>query len=215
MIHAILSRLHHGLFALLSLSPLRGHGRLLRRYFDWRHRDPDPWGYATETYEIFKYRRTLELLPAPEFDRILDVGCSEGLFTCQLAETYRSASVVGLDTSERALARARARAEAGPAGSRIRFLTMDLLSERPEGEFDLVVCGETLYYLGRGARLRLASERLRSLLRPQGVLVLVHPWQEARRLYRHLDADPLLKPAGEHVEEFSGRRFAVTLYERA
>ena len=214
MIHAILSRLHCGLFALLSLSPAREHGRLLRRYFDWRHRNPDPWGYATETYEIFKYRRTLELLPAPAFGRILDVGCSEGLFTCQLAETYRSASVVGLDTSERALNRARARADAGPAGARIRFLTMDLLSERPEGEFDLVVCGETLYYLGRGARLRVASERLSSLLAPRGILVLVHPWRGARRLYRHLDADPLLEPAGEHVEEFAGRRFAVTLYQR-
>ncbi|MFC5824609.1 class I SAM-dependent methyltransferase [Nonomuraea insulae] len=210
LIRALLSRAHGGVFTLLTLVPAPGQGRILRRYFDWWHRNPDPWGYATESYELFKYRRTLEVLPASGYRTILDVGCSEGLFTRQLAEAYPDARVTGLDISERALSRARA----GAARSGIRFLAMDLLAERPEGVFDLVVCGEMLYYLGGGARLRLASKRLSSLITVGGFLVLVHPWPGARRLYRYLDGDLLLKAAGEHVEEFSGQRFAITLYQR-
>src|SRR5437868_10191466 len=108
--------LHRKLFDLISMPTVRGQGSLLRWYFDWWHRRPDPWGYATEPYEIYKYGKTLEHLHGRDYKRILDVACSEGVFTSQLAATYPHASVDGVDISARAVSRARAR-----NGSTARF----------------------------------------------------------------------------------------------
>jgi hypothetical protein len=44
--------------------------------------------------------------------------------------------------------------------------------------------------------------------------VLTHPWPEARHLYRCLDADPALLRTAEHVDDESGRPFAITIYQR-
>ncbi|MEU7864313.1 hypothetical protein [Nonomuraea sp. NPDC049141] len=55
-----------------------------------------------------------------------------------------------------------------------RFAALDILNQDPDGTFDLVICAETLYYVGRGDRLRLAFWRLRSFMMPGAVLVLVH-----------------------------------------
>ncbi|TLF71909.1 hypothetical protein FE391_18310, partial [Nonomuraea sp. KC401] len=93
------------------------------------------------------------------------------------------------------------------------FAALDVLTEAPDGVFDLVICAETLYYAGRGRRLRLVLSRLRSFMAPGAVLVLVHEWPEARRLYRHLDADPSLRKVGEHPYDDPARPYAVTVYE--
>ncbi|PZG50712.1 hypothetical protein C1I98_09915 [Spongiactinospora gelatinilytica] len=202
--------LHRMVFGLLSMVPSRGQGRLLGRYFDWWHRNPDPWNYHGEPYEKYKHKRTIEVLPARPYARIIDVGCSEGTFTHLVAAAYPESETLGVDISRRALARA----ESGKDTSSARFLALDILNQSPGGSFDLVFCAETLYYLGRSGRLRQASVRLAGLLAPGGLLVLTHPWPEARRLYRCLDADPALLRTAEHVDDGSGRPFAITIYQR-
>lgn len=198
--------LHRALFKTVSLLPPGAQAVLLRRYFDWWHRSPDPWHLLTDDYEQHKYATTLRLVPHRPYRRILDVGCSEGVFTHMLATRYPDAEVTGVDVSERALNRARAR----PARKRPTFIRADLISYRPADSFDLVFCAETLYYLGRGDRLRLASARLIELVRPGGLLTLVHPWPEAERLYVHLGG---LTRILHHVEEEAHRPFSVTVLE--
>ncbi|PZG11757.1 class I SAM-dependent methyltransferase [Nonomuraea aridisoli] len=201
--------LHRTFFRTLSLLSPQGQGVLLRRYFDWWHRTPDPWRLSTEDYEQHKYRSTLESLPARPYRRIMEVGCSEGVFTATLAKTYPEAEITGVDVSERALERARARV---PEGGRVRFVRADILTHEAEPCFDLVFCSETLYYLGRHDRLRRASDQLSALLGPDGVLVAVHPWPEARRLHRFLDGHASLSRLTERVFTTPPRPFTVAVY---
>ncbi|MEO3867977.1 SAM-dependent methyltransferase [Nonomuraea sp. B12E4] len=201
--------MHRAFFRALSLLSPAGQEVVLRRYFDWRHRVPDPWRLATDGYEQEKYRSTLRQLPARPYRRIIEVGCSEGVFTRALAAAYPEAEIIGVDVSERALARARRRV---PEDGRVRFIRADILTHRAEPRFDLVFCSETLYYLGRHERLCRASAQLGGLLGPGGVLVAVHPWPEAARLHRYLDAHASLSRLTEQVHTACARPFAVTVY---
>jgi trans-aconitate methyltransferase len=202
--------LHRTLFRALSLLTPRRQGAVLRRYFDWWHRRPDPWHLGTDRYERHRYVTMLGRLPARPYRRILEVGCSEGVFTEILMKAHPGAEITGIDISERALARARHRI--GDT-SRVRFEQADILGHRVVHRFDLVVCAETLYYLGRDDRLRHASAQLCRLLAPGGLLVLAHPWPESRRLHRHIAADTAVSAVTEHIDTRTHRPFSVALYQ--
>ncbi|WP_283139558.1 class I SAM-dependent methyltransferase [Rhizohabitans arisaemae] len=201
--------MHRALFRTLSLLTPQKQGAILRGYFDWWHRKPDPWALGTDGYELHKYKTTLGLLPARPYKRILEVGCSEGVFTRELAAVYPQAEITGIDISQRALERARARNTA----AKVEFLHANIVTHRPGRHFDLVFCAETLYYLGRPDRLRQASAGLGELLVPGGLLVMVHPWPEAARLHRYLDADPAVVKIDEVVDTTAHRPFSVSLYQ--
>lgn len=209
VVESVAEVMHRTAFRALSLLSSRGQGVLLRRYFDWWHRRPDPWNMGTDAYEQGKYAATLKQVPDRPYRRILEVGCSEGVFTRMLADTYPEAEITGVDISERALARAAERV----AGGRARLLAADILTFDPGERYDLVFCAETLYYLGRRDRLRLASARLAGLLAPGGTLVLVHPWPEARRLHRFVRSGHGLSLVSELVETRAHRPYAVSVYQ--
>ncbi|WP_051760636.1 class I SAM-dependent methyltransferase [Herbidospora cretacea] len=192
--------LHRTLFRTISLLTPYGQSLVLRRYFDWWHRSPDPWLLASSPYEQRKYEETLKALPDRTYRTIIDVGCSEGVFTGMLAAARPEAEITGVDISETALTRARRNAPS------VRFVQSDLFSLT--GHYDLVVCSETLYYLG--GRLEDASDRLCGLLAPEATLVSVHPWPEARRLHRFFEAR--LDPGGERIIEDTDRPFVISCY---
>ncbi|WP_202637698.1 class I SAM-dependent methyltransferase [Bailinhaonella thermotolerans] len=200
--------MHRTLFRTVSLLAPSRQGEILGRYFDWWHRSPDPWRLSTDSYEREKYAATLADLPARPYRDIVEVGCAEGVFTQALAETFPEAEITGLDISGRALARARARVRE----ERVRFVRANILTHRADRRFDLAFCAETLYYLGREERLRRASDRLGDLLAPGGVLVAVHPWPEAGRLHRYLDARAGLTRLSERVHRNPQRPFTVAVY---
>ncbi|MGI5291437.1 class I SAM-dependent methyltransferase [Nonomuraea polychroma] len=202
--------MHRTFFRTLSLLSPAAQGVLLRRYFDWWHRNPDPWKLATDSYEQQKYLATLQHLPPRPYRRIIEVGCAEGVFTHALAAAFPDAEITGVDVSERALARARERVR---GNARVRFVRADIVTHRPAERFDLVFCSETLYYLGRAERLRRASARLGDLIAPGGVLVAVHPWPEAARLHHYLDAS--LPRLAKEVYTATYRPFAVSIYGTA
>ncbi|GAA0990930.1 hypothetical protein GCM10009555_077490 [Acrocarpospora macrocephala] len=203
-------QLHRAFFKTFSLLAPGVQGALLRRYFDWWHRRPDPWSLATDSSEHHKYLATLDQVSAGAYPRMLEVGCSEGVFTELLAQAHPAAEITGIDISGRALERARRRTER--YRSRVRFARADILEHEEHARFDLVFCAETLYYLGRHDRLRRASARLRSLTAPSGVLVLVHPWPEAELLHGFTDSDQTFSKISERVEANVVRPFAVSVY---
>ncbi|MET8003539.1 class I SAM-dependent methyltransferase [Nonomuraea glycinis] len=203
-------KMHRTFFRTLSLLSSRGQGALLRRYFDWWHRRPDPWNMGTDAYEQAKYAATLAQVSAGPYRRILEMGCSEGVFTQRLVRAHPDAHVTAVDISERALRRAAERV--AEAADRTLLVAADLLTFTAEHRYDLVFCSETLYYVGRGDRLRQASAQLIGLLAPGGVLVLVHPWPEARRLHRFVDASGAVSRVSEFVETAAHRPFAVSVY---
>lgn len=105
-------------------------------------RSPDPWGYESSAYEKEKYASTLAALPDGPVGRALEVGCSIGVFTVQLAQ--RCEQVLALDFSARALALAHRRLD-GLANVELRQAAFP--KEAPDGRWQLIVCSEVLYYL--------------------------------------------------------------------
>jgi len=103
---------------------------------------PDPWRYRTSSYERRKYADTLAALPDDALGPSLDVGCSIGVFTRQLAA--RSESVLGLDFSTRAVAIARERLR---GVENVRLHVGQFPHDAPDGPWDVIVCSEILYYL--------------------------------------------------------------------
>ena len=129
---------------------------------------PDPWRYASSSYERAKYAATLAALPRPSYARALDVGCSIGVLTEVLAG--RCGDLLAIEPVAAALAEARVR---NAAHAHVRFARMMIPADWPAERFDLVVISEVLDYLG-AADLRLLVERLRASLAPGGDLLLVH-----------------------------------------
>jgi 2-polyprenyl-3-methyl-5-hydroxy-6-metoxy-1,4-benzoquinol methylase len=128
-------------------------------------RDPDPWQFATSNYERDKYTATLAALPPRRFASGFEIGCSIGVLTRQLAE--RCDRLLGVDVSDIALEQARERCPG------VLFANMDLRSEWPPGQFDLVIFSEVLYYLGLDGIGRVARHTVQSLA-PGGVVALVN-----------------------------------------
>ena len=130
--------------------------------------DRDPWRFATSDYEREKYAATLGALRDERYVEALEVGCSIGVLTRQLAA--RCDALLSLDVAERALEQARERCH-DQAG--VRFARMGVPGDWPEGRFDLVLLSEVVYYLDRDDVGRLAA-RVGASMRPHADILLVH-----------------------------------------
>jgi 2-polyprenyl-3-methyl-5-hydroxy-6-metoxy-1,4-benzoquinol methylase len=128
----------------------------------------DPWAFMTSRYERQKYRTTLAILPPRRFARGLETGCSIGILTRPLAE--RCKALVALDVSDIALRRAQLRCE---GHSHIDFRQAAIPVGWPDGQFDLIVLSEVLYFLGAEG-IRIAAQRCASALAPGGLVLLVN-----------------------------------------
>jgi SAM-dependent methyltransferase len=138
-------------------------------YFDRMYAEnDDPWRFETSEYERRKYAATLAALPRPNYANALEIGCSIGVLTTQLAP--RCAALLAIDVVDLALERARARCRAWP---HVKFRRMHLPAEYPAGSFDLVVLSEVGYYWSE-RDLALARERIIAGLAPGGHLLMVH-----------------------------------------
>lgn len=137
-------------------------------YFDQLYRDhPDPWAFETSPYEQEKYAATLSLLRAEPYGNALEVGCAIGVLTAQLARYCTN--LLAVDASEIALERARARG----LPSFVRFEKRMVPAEFPDGQFDLILLSEIVYYLAVGDLQILARQCSKALL-PGGAMILCH-----------------------------------------
>jgi SAM-dependent methyltransferase len=147
-------------------APRREAASFERLYAD----SSDPWRYRTSGYEREKYRATLDALPPSPLGRVLEVGCSIGIFTAQLAT--RSEHVLGLDFSARAIALADVRLG---DSSNVALRQACFPEQAPAGPWDVVVCSEVLYYLDERA-LGQATRWLSAQL-GQGACVVAVSWR--------------------------------------
>ena len=138
-------------------------------YFDDLYaRDADPWRFASSDYEREKYAATLRALPNASYASALEVGCSIGVLTRQLAA--RCDVLLSVDLAGAALEQARTRcADLG----HVRFERRCMPADWPDGRFDLVLLSEVVYYLDRSDVSALVA-RIRNTLAPRGHVVLVH-----------------------------------------
>jgi SAM-dependent methyltransferase len=130
--------------------------------------DPDPWDFATSSYERAKYDATLAALPRPRYRAGFEIGCSIGVLTRDLAA--RCERLLAVDLLPEVLAGARRRCACLP---HVKFERMAVPDQLPAGPFDLIVLSEVGYYLAPADLDRLANF-FSTALRPQGHLVMVH-----------------------------------------
>jgi O-antigen/teichoic acid export membrane protein/SAM-dependent methyltransferase len=130
----------------------------------------DPWDYRREA-EQQRHRAAADMLDAARsherFERGLEVGCAEGMFTEILLP--RCERLLAVDISPVALDRARARVDRTEAVSLEQW---DLLHGPDLGPFDLIVAMDVLEYVLRPSDLRSAQARIRRMLAPGGHLLL-------------------------------------------
>ncbi|XAS64322.1 bifunctional PIG-L family deacetylase/class I SAM-dependent methyltransferase [Micrococcaceae bacterium Sec5.8] len=139
------------------------------RVFDAVHAGTDdPWQYTTSWYEQRKRTLTLAALPRESYAAGLEIGCSIGTLSADLAP--RCTTFLAVDASSEALARADRRLEHLPA-ARTRHLTVP--RDWPDGRFDLIVISEVGYYLAPDELAELLA-RVEAALLPGGTLALCH-----------------------------------------
>jgi 2-polyprenyl-3-methyl-5-hydroxy-6-metoxy-1,4-benzoquinol methylase len=100
-------------------------------------------------------------------DRVLDIGCGDGLLLQRLAPFTRQ--VIGIDPDSKAIERARKRLAATPNVSLINedFLTMT--SPSHEERYSTVICVATLHHM----ELRSALLKMKQVLAPGGRLLVI------------------------------------------
>ena len=138
-------------------------------YFDELYRrSRDPWHFETKPYEHEKYAATLANLPRLNYSAGLELGCSIGVLTQQLAS--RCERLLALDAAQLAVEVARERCA---AQTNVEVVRATLPDEFPAGSFDLILISEVGYYFARPDLKRLQI-RVHEALLPGGDLVLVH-----------------------------------------
>ena len=162
-------------------------GSVPAAYFDRLYTQTrDPWQFETSEYEAGKYRNTLAALPLNRYENALEVGCSIGVLTADLAP--RCGALLSLDVSDKAIAVARERCALLP---QVRFARMQFPQEAPDGRFDLVLLSEVCYYW-QHTELAVAASLLAAQQPAGGHLVLVH----------HTPAVPDYPLTGDEVHTF-------------
>jgi SAM-dependent methyltransferase len=154
----------------LYLSETPEHEESLRPdFFDaFYARHDDPWGFETRWYEERKRALLLASLPTRALGSVLEVGCTTGLITVELAA--RADRVVGLEPAAAAMKAARTRTRA--------LRNVDLQrggapAQWPAGPFDTIVLSEVGYYLSAPDLARTIA-LIDDSLTDEGCLVACH-----------------------------------------
>ena len=135
---------------------------------------PDPWRLASSDYERAKYAATLAALPSDRYAHGLEIGCAIGVLTQKLGG--RCDDLLAIEPVGNALAEATRRNAASPW---IRFASLFVPAQWPDGAFDLVVLSEVIDYLGEADVVALAGKVSGSLTQG-GDVILVH-WVGKKR----------------------------------
>jgi SAM-dependent methyltransferase len=190
-------------------------------HFDALYRgDADPWRVRGDWYERRKRALALAALPRERYGRVLEIGCSNGVMTVELAR--RADRLTALDASAVAVGLARrevAAAGLGAADVEVRRGSVpDDLPTGPDAVVDLVVLSEVGYFLRSDALDELVA-RLPGLLAPGGELLAVHwrrdpetlpvPGDEVHRRLGRLEDD-----GAEHVVAHVEEPFLLDVWRR-
>ena len=134
----------------------------------------------------------------PPSERALDLGIGDG----RLAAALKVSELTGADVSAVAIDRARRRLP----DARLAHVEPDEPLPFPDGEFDLVLCTETLEHV---RDTQLALSEIRRVLRPGGRLALTTPAASRIRSLLHGAEHPF----SPHLRAFSKGTLRSTLHE--
>lgn len=167
-------------------------------------------------------RAMIAELPLQPGDRVLDMACGDGVYTCWLGERVApGGQAIGVDISPAYLARARALAADCPAADCVSFEHGDIEAlPFADASFDLVWCAQSMYSLPDP---RAALLELRRVTRPGGRVAifendvlhqLILPWPaELELAVRQAQLDALNESTSETARFFIGRDLCAAFAE--
>jgi SAM-dependent methyltransferase len=161
----------------------------------------DPWDYVGSEYEREKYADTLAAMPAGKLSRVLEVGCSIGVFTELLAR--RCEELVAIDFAARAIELA---AERLAGVDNVALLQASFPEQIPPGVWRAIVCSEVVYYLDEPALWRAIDWLAEQLEGGASVVAVSWRGEGAEEPMRGDEAHDLLKHELERWHSFDGRR---------
>ena len=142
---------------------------LTPEYFDRVYAaNDDPWDFTSSEYEAEKYAATLAALPRENYKNALEIGCSIGVLTEQLAT--KCDKLLAIDVSEKALEQAKKRCANLP---NVHLRQMSVPRAFPDEIFDLILISEVGYYLAP-ADWQMAMDKIFACLIVGGHAALVH-----------------------------------------
>ena len=129
----------------------------------------DPWDYATAPYQVDRILSEVAILesvrPPTRFQKALEIGCAEGLFTEKLAPICES--LLGVDICAVALHRTQTRLE---GQDHVHFALSDLRIDPISDGYDLIVVIHALEYIRNPFHMRRVRAKLIKSLRSGGYL---------------------------------------------
>jgi SAM-dependent methyltransferase len=163
---------------------------------------PDPWGFESRWYERRKHAISVAMLPRREYPDAFEPGCSIGALTELLAP--RCGRLLSCDMAGAAV---RAAAQRTRHLANVRVERRSIPAGWPDGEFDLVVLSEILYYFA-GEDLDRVLDLAVKAVRAGGSLLAVH-WlhpvadypRGGEEVHRHLAARTGIARLAEHREQ--------------
>lgn len=182
-----------------------------RAYFQSMYEsDPDPWNFATSSYEQRKYALTLDALPRGHFRNVFEPGCSIGVLTELLAP--RCERLLAADIVPRALESATTRLS---TFDNVIVERRAIPEEWPQEKFDLVVLSEIAYYFDAPTLRRIVDLVVEST-DPGSSVIGVH-WRgetdyplSGDDAHAVIDENVRLAGVSHYVEE----EFVLDLWER-
>ena len=182
----------------------------------------DPWNYSRPA-EQDRFQRALALIDlvaqGKRFERVLEVGCAEGMFTVLLAP--RCNSLLAVDVSPVALMRARRRCH---EFAHVSFREWNLRLDAPPGMFELVTVMDVLEAFARPGDLKAIRRRIPQVVARGGYLLMSstrdNPWVEnafwgrwlirGAHINRYFASHPALAVRAESLTD----SHAITLMQR-
>ena len=164
-----------------------------REFFEEMYRgDADPWDFASDQYELERYRRIVTVLheaaQGKRYPYAFEPGCSIGVLTEMLGAICDR--IDAMDISPTAVKQAQERCARLPG---IKVMCGSVTEGIPGEAFDLIVLSEIGYYLEEEVLSGLAREVV-DRLPARGVLLAVH-W---------LGVSPDHRLSGDRVHELLG-----------
>ena len=171
-------------------------------YFDDMYANsPDPWGFTSRWYEARKHAITVAMLPKARCRDAFEPGCSIGVLSDLLAP--RCEHLLCYDIVPAAV---KAAAERTAHHGNVEVRQRGIPREWPDGQFDLIVLSEILYYFA-GSDLGQVLDLAVGALRPGAALLAAHwrhPVAEHPRsgdeVHAALAARPELARLARHTE---------------
>jgi ubiquinone/menaquinone biosynthesis C-methylase UbiE len=172
----------------------------MRQYYE------DLWERLPADLHAPELRRRTRLLRAEvrDGDRVLDLGCGEGVFS-QVAVDAGAATVVGADVARAALDRARS---AHPETD-FQLVPFDGPLPFADTSFDLVWSSEVIEHVADTAAW---LSEVRRVLAPSGRLLLTTPSHGRARLLLH-GIERYSDPQGDHLHLYTARSLRILLGE--